>query len=132
MALTTWKGGKVRKADVTVSKNYLDAQEMEALNRLTTMFLDFAEDRALRRQETRMADWIGQTDRFLVFNERDVLSNAGRVSHQRMETIVHQRFETFDADRRAAEKADAEREAMEDIARLEQETRRLKKPEKPK
>lgn len=132
MALTTWKSGKVRKADVTVSKNYLDAQEMEALNRLTTMFLDFAEDRALRRQETQMSDWIVQTDRFLSFNERDVLSNAGRVSHQRMEAIAHERFETFDAGRRAAEKAEAEREAMEDIARLEDEARRLKKPGKPK
>jgi len=131
MALTTWQGSRVRKADVTVSKNYLDAQEIEALNRLTTMFLDFAEDRALRRQETRMADWIGQTDRFLAFNERDVLRQSGRVSHEQMEAIAHQRFETFDLNRRAAEKAAAEREAMEDIARLEAEARRLTKPDKP-
>jgi hypothetical protein len=87
MALTSWAGERVRKADVTVSKNYLDAREMESLNRLTTMFLDFAEDRASRRQETRMADWIAQTDRFLDFNEREVLKNKGRMSHERMEEI---------------------------------------------
>lgn len=56
MALTAWAGDRVRKTDVTVSKNYLDAREIESLNRLTTMFLDFAEERASRRQEIRMAD----------------------------------------------------------------------------
>ena len=84
MALTTWTGERVRKTDVTVSKNYLAAQEIESLNRLTTMFLDFAEERASRRQETRMADWIAQTDRFLAFNERDVLKGKGRMSHDQM------------------------------------------------
>ena len=131
MALTTWQGTRVRKADVTVSKNYLAAEEIEALNRLTTMFLDFAEDRARRRLETRMADWIVQTDRFLAFNERDVLRHAGSVSHERMEQIVHQRFTTFDANRRAAEAVEAAREADEDIDRLEAEARRLKPPDKP-
>jgi hypothetical protein len=130
MALTSWAGQRVRKTDVTVSKNYLDAQEIETLNRLTTMFLDFAEERASRRQETRMADWIAQTDRFLTFNERDVLTGKGRMSHERMEAIAHERFETFDAQRRADEAAEAEREAEADLARLEAEMRRLNKPDK--
>jgi hypothetical protein len=132
MALTTWQGTRVRKADVTVSKNYLAAQEIEALNRLTTMFLDFADDRARRRLETRMADWIVQTDRFLAFNERDVLRHAGSVSHERMEQIAHQRFEAFDAARRTAEAVEAALEADEDIDRLETEARRLKPPDKPR
>jgi len=131
MALTTWTGVRVRKADVTVSKNYLAAEEIESLNRLTAMFLDFAEDRARRRLETRMADWIAQTDRFLAFNERDVLRHAGSVSHDRMEQIVHRRFEAFDANRRAAEAIEAAREADDDIDRLEAEARRLKRPDKP-
>jgi len=118
---------RVRKADVTVSKNYLDADEIEQLNRLTTMFLDFAEDRASRRQETRMADWVAQTDRFLAFNEREVLKGKGRVSHDRMEQIVHSRFETFDAGRRAEEAIEAEREAEADLAKLEAEAKRLTK-----
>ena len=103
MALTAWTGERVRKTDVTVSKNYLDTQEIESLNRLTTMFLDFAEERASRRQEIRMAEWIAQTDRFLAFNERDVLQGKGRMAHERMTEIVHSRFEAFDASRRAAE-----------------------------
>jgi hypothetical protein len=132
MALTTWTGERVRKTDVTVSKNYLGAGEIEQLNRLTTMFLDFAEDRAARRQQTRMADWIAQTDRFLAFNERDVLKGKGRMSHEQMEGIVHSQFEAFDASRRAAETVEAEQEAEADLARLEAEARRLTKPEKPK
>lgn len=130
MALTSWSGDRVRKADVTVSKNYLDAQEIEALNRLTTMFLDFAEDRASRRQETRMADWIAQTDRFLAFNEREVLKGKGRMSHERMEEIVHSRFETFDTGRRAEEAIEADREAEADLAKLEAEAKRLTKRER--
>ncbi len=131
MALTTWKGTRVRKADVTISKNYLTAEEIDQLNRLTTMFLDFAELRAQRRQETRMVDWVVQTDRFLTFNERNVLRHAGSMSHDRMEEIVHQRFEEFDAVRRATEAAEAAREAENDIAQLEQEAKRLTRPRKP-
>lgn len=131
MALTTWKGARVRKADVTVSKNYLTGEEIEQLNRLTTMFLDFAELRAQRRQETRMADWLVQADRFLDFNERNVLRHAGSVSHDRMEEIVHQRFETFDAERRAQEAALAACEAEDEFSTLEQEAKRLKPPRKP-
>lgn len=131
MALTTWDGNRVRKADVTVSKNYLDAGEIEALNRLTTMFLDFAEDRASRRQETRMSDWVVQTDRFLTFNERDVLTDKGRISHDRMVEVAHARFETFDALRRVSEAIEADEEAAEDLAKLEEDVRRLKKPDQP-
>ncbi|MCQ4167358.1 RhuM family protein [Tahibacter harae] len=76
MGLASWAGDRVRKSDALVSKNYLDAQELDQLNRLVSMFLDFAEDRALRRIEMRMADWIEQTDRFLSFNER-ALSRTG-------------------------------------------------------
>lgn len=131
MALTSWTGDRVRKTDVTVSKNYLIAEEIEQLNRLTTMFLDFAEERASRRQETRMADWIAQTDRFLAFNERDVLKGKGRMSHDQMEEIAHSRFEAFDAGRRAAEAIEAEQEADEDLAQLEAEAHRLTKRDKP-
>lgn len=131
MALTVWAGDRVRKTDVTVSKNYLDAPEIESLNRLTTMFLDFAEERASRRQETRMADWIVQTDRFLAFNERDVLKGKGRMSHEQMTEIAHARFETFNVGRRTAETIEAEQEAEADLAQLEAEARRLtqRKPE---
>ena len=126
MALTSWKGGRVRKADVTVAKNYLNADEITQLNRLTTMFLDFAEERASRRQQTTMVEWVTQTDRFLAFNERAVLVNAGQVSHDQMETITHQRFDLFDARRRSDEAQAAEEESTADIATLEQAAKRAR------
>ncbi|MDC8013133.1 virulence RhuM family protein [Tahibacter soli] len=134
MALTNWTGDRVRKSDALVSKNYLDAQELDQLNRLVTMFLDFAEDRAVRRLETRMADWIVQTDRFLDFNERSVLAGSGRVSHERMEAIVGERYAAFDDRRRSAETLAADREADDDLKELQSEARHLaaaKKSDKP-
>jgi hypothetical protein len=68
MGLTAWKVVKVRKADVTVAKNYLAEDEMKAPNRITTMFLDYAEDRAERRLQITMAEWSTKTDRFMAFN----------------------------------------------------------------
>jgi hypothetical protein len=129
MALTNWPGPRIRKADVVVSKNYLRADELDQLNRLVTMFLDFAEDRALRRIETRMGEWIAQTDRFLSFNERSILSGAGRISHDRMESILDERFAEFDARRRDHERLTAERDAVDDLAQLESAATKLA-PEK--
>jgi len=125
MALTSWAGDRVRKSDVTISKNYLNVDEMDHLNRLTTMFLDFAEMRALDRKATTMREWIEQTDRFLAFNERNVLPNAGSVSHTQMETIISQRFDAFDASRRAAEVLEAEQENEKELAALENDAQKL-------
>lgn len=130
MALTSWAGTQVRKADVGVSKNYLAAAELDQLNRLVGMFLDFAEDRASRRLQTRMADWVAQTDRFLSFNERPVLSGAGRVSHEQMEAIVSERYAAFDGRRRALEAQEAEREAEQEMESLAAEAKRLQKIER--
>ncbi len=125
MGLTHWVGDRVRKSDAMVSKNYLDVQELDQLNRLVTMFLDFAEDRAMRRIETRMADWIAQTDRFLSFNERPVLTGPGRISHEQMEHLVGERYAAFDARRRAEEALAAEQEADDDLKQLQAEAKRL-------
>lgn len=127
MALTSWSGDRVRKKDITVSKNYLVQDEISELNRVVTMFLDFAEDRARRRQSLSMNDWISQTDRFLDFNEREVLTHAGTVSHARMEKIVGERFGEFDIARREAEAAEAEKEELEDLKALETEVKKLAK-----
>lgn len=118
MGLTHWTGPRVRKADAVVSKNYLDPTELDQLNRLVTMFLDFAEDRAMRRLETRMTDWITQTDRFLDFNERAVLNGAGDVSHAQMDGIISERYASFDARRRASDALAAEIERDDDLAQL--------------
>lgn len=125
MGLTNWPGARMRKADAVVSKNYLKAGELDQLNRLVTRFLDFAEDRALRRMETRMAEWVGQTDRFLSFDERAILSGAGHVSHDRMESIIEERFTVFDVRRREQERLIAEQQADDDMAQLESEAATL-------
>lgn len=128
MQLTSWKGSRVRKGDVTISKNYLTETEVRKLNRLTTMFLDFAQDRAERRKQTLMAEWIDQTDRFLTFNERDVLTGKGNMSHEAMETIVGKRYATFDAQRREAERLTAEQDdAAETLKVIEGVSKRIRK-----
>lgn len=128
MALTSWKGDRVRKGDVATSKNYLTASEISDLNLLTTAFLDFAELRARSRQQTTMSEWTAQTDRFVTFNERGVLQGAGRVSHAQMEKLVHERFDAFDERRRAAAAEAAEQQAIKELNDLEQQARRLSQP----
>ena len=118
LGLTTWDSGRVRKGDVTVAKNYLTEPEVSELNRLTTMFLDFAEDRARRRQEVRMADWVTQTDRFLVFNEREVLDGPGRVSAESAKEITGGRYAEFEQHRRAVEGERAAMEEWDDLGEL--------------
>jgi hypothetical protein len=84
MGLTTWKnapGGRIRKADVTVAKNYLSHEEISELNRVVTMYLDYAEDQARRKKPMHMATWVERLDAFLEFNERNILTHAGTVSH---------------------------------------------------
>lgn len=83
MGLTSWKGGRVAKADVAVAKNYLAAEEIAELNRIVVMWLDFAEDQARRRKQVFLEDWRTRLDEFLRFNEREVLGDAGQVSEGR-------------------------------------------------
>jgi hypothetical protein len=106
MGLTSWKGAKVRRADVTIAKNYLNEDEIRSLNRIVTMYLDYAEEQAERRRPLYMRDWRDKLDGFLQFNERDVLRDAGRVSAQVAEKLALDQYETF-AGRRLAEEAAA-------------------------
>lgn len=117
MGLTSWKGSIVRKGDVGTAKNYLKAEEVEELNRIVVMYLDYAEDQARRRRPVAMAEWADKLDAFLSFNERDVLTHAGRLRMEVAQKLAVERFEVFDANRRAAEALAAD-EA--DIAQLEE------------
>lgn len=119
MALTSWKGGRVRKGDVTVAKNYLNAEELDQLNRIVSLFLDFAELRAMQRKDLRMADWRAYVDSFMTFNEQAVLQGPGRMSHQAMTTIAHERYEQFDAARRQAEALEADRADLQELEQVE-------------
>ena len=85
MGLTTWKNaphGAIRKTDVGVAKNYLTHEEIDALNRIVTMYLDYAEDQAKRHKTMHMAEWIEKLDAFLKLNEREILLNPGTISHE--------------------------------------------------
>lgn len=95
MGLTSWKGKAVRKDDIGTAKNYLSQDEVTSLNRIITMFLDFAEDRATRRNKISMNDWLVQTDQFLKFNERSLLEGSGNISHDRMVNYVEGEYEKF-------------------------------------
>ena len=124
MGLTTSKSGSVQKADVTVAKNYLYEPEISELNselnRIVTMWLDFAEDQARRRKEVFLKDWAEKLDAFLKFNERDVLEGAGRVSKKQADAHAEGQYEQFAAQRRAlleAEGAKFNVRALEDAAR---------------
>jgi len=80
MGLTSWKTDEVRKTDVTIAKNYLSTKEIDELNRIVVMWLDFAEDQARRRKQVFMKDWEQRLNEFLQFNQRNVLTNAGSIS----------------------------------------------------
>lgn len=81
MGLTSWRGVRVRKQDVTIAKNYLDHEELSALNNLVEQYLVFAEGQAMRRIPMNMQDWVNKLDGFLVLNDRGILQNAGSISH---------------------------------------------------
>jgi hypothetical protein len=82
MGLTSWIGKNFRKSDTEIAKNYLNIEELDILNRIVSMYLDFAELQALNRKPMYMTDWIAKLDHFLKMTERDILSHAGTISHE--------------------------------------------------
>lgn len=99
MGLTSWTGAAPRKTDVAIAKNYLDAQELDVLNRIVTAYLEFAEVQALNRRPMYMVDWIAKLDDFLKLSERDVLAHAGRVSHEAAVSKAELEYDRFAAAR---------------------------------
>ncbi|EGJ51739.1 virulence RhuM family protein [Desulfocurvibacter africanus] len=112
MGLTTWKGSRVCKADVTVAKNYLHEDEISELNRIVVMWLDFAEGQAKRRKQVFLKDWEIKLDEFLKFNEYDVLRNAGKISKEEADSHAHYEYEQFAARRRAQLEAQGEEDSL--------------------
>ena len=129
MGLTSWQSGGVRRTDVTVGKNYLREAEVSELNRVVTMWLDFAEDQATRRKQIFLKDWATRLDEFLRFNDRAVLPHAGKVSKEQADKRAHAEYERFAEERRAALEAQGERDGFH---LLDQATKRLPKPKKRK
>lgn len=95
LGLTSFKNEEVRKTDVTIAKNYLFENEIAALNRIVTMWLDFAEDQALRRKQVFLKDWQTRFDDFLRFNDRDVLENTGVISRKAADDKAKSEFDRF-------------------------------------
>jgi hypothetical protein len=122
MGLTTWQGGRVRRQDVTVAKNYLSREELEQLDRIVVMYLDYAEDQARRRRAMTMHEWEDRLDAFLQFNEREVLTHAGKLRAEVAEKLALERYEAFDAAREEAAKLANDEE---DLSRIEATERRL-------
>ena len=122
MGLTSWHGGEVRKTDITTAKNYLRAEEIDELNRIVVMWLDFAEDQARRRKRIFMQDWQQKLDDFLRFNERRVLPGAGTVSRKGAEDHARAEYEQFETRRREDREALG---AADYVKQLEEAARRL-------
>lgn len=101
MGLTNWanqsKGGPPRKADAVIAKNYLNDEELEALNRIVTAYLEFAELQAMNRKPMTMRDWISKLDDFLRLGDRDVLMHAGRVTAEMAKLKGGQEFDRWHA-----------------------------------
>ncbi len=98
MGLTTWKNspkGKVIKTDVSIAKNYLNEQEIKSLDRFVTMYLDYAETQTERNIPMSMEDWSEKLNVFLQFNEKDILTSAGKVSHEIAKTFAESEFEKY-------------------------------------
>jgi len=128
MGLTSWKGDKVRKGDVAIAKNYLNEEELEALNRVVTMYLDFAEDQAKRHKQVFMRDWREKLDSFLQFNERNILTHAGKITHELAATKAESEYDKFNL-KRIREKDWEISDLDNAVKRIEQ---RKKKPPKKK
>ena len=128
MGLTAWKGKYVLKKDVGTAKNYLDAKEIDTLNRITVMFLDQAEFRAQRRQNIHILDWEKFLDKFLCDTELPVLSHSGSISHESALDRAHKQYDIFIERRRLKTESEAEKRYLDDLRKsvhtLEQKKKR--------
>lgn len=106
MGLQTYKGDKVRRSDVTVAKNYLNESEIKSMNRIVTMYLDYAEDQAERKQPMYMSDWKEKLDAFLKFNDREILENAGNIKKEIADALALKEYDEFNENRIINEQSD--------------------------
>ena len=127
MGLSNWRGEKVRKQDVATAKNYLNAEELQALSNLVEQYLVFAEGQAMRRISMSMQEWVKKLDGFLMLNDREILTHAGKISHKMAKQIAEQEYDKFHQQRidKGAEQAD-----KQDIILLERISKASKSADK--
>jgi len=100
MGLTSWRNspkGQIRKTDVAIAKNYLNEKELDGLNRIVSMYLDFAETQAQKGVAMRIKDWVKKLDAFLQFNEKDILQNYGKISNEVAIVLAENEYEKYQA-----------------------------------
>jgi hypothetical protein len=129
MGLIAWRTGVVRKGDVTIAKNYLREDEIEELNRIVVMFLDFADDQARRRKQVFLQNWVTRLHDFLNLNERAILPDAGKVSREEAHALAEAEYERYASRRRAALEAQGEADLL---GLLDAEVKKLPKSNQPK
>ena len=117
MGLTTWKGNKVRQADVAIAKNYLNEAEIKQLNLIVNMYLDYAELQTTNQKPIYMQDWRNKLDSFLQFNEREILANAGKIQMEVAKKLALQEYEKFNHARIKEDDQIAEMEALEILSK---------------
>ena len=115
MNLQSWKGSVVRKGDIAIAKNYLNADEVDSLNRLTVIFLETAELRVKERKDLTLPYWRDNVDKLLTFNDKPILSTTGRISHAQMEQKVSALYDQFDARRKQEQAVEADAEDLHDL-----------------
>jgi hypothetical protein len=128
MGLTTWKNapkGKILKGDVGVAKNYLIEREIKELERIVSMYLDYAENQAARQIPMKMADWVTKLAAFLQFNEYEVLTNAGRISADVAKRLAEEQYDRF----RVRQDREFESDFDAEVKRIESKRTRKRKEE---
>lgn len=126
--LLAWKGDKVRKTDIVVAKNYLTEDEIDTLNRLVVIFLETAELRAKGKQETRMAFWKQNVDQIITSNGFPLLTHAGAISHEQLESRTGELYLEFDQHRKKQDAIEADRQDEADLSALETKIKQRFKP----
>ncbi len=130
MGLTNWRGVKVRKQDVVNAKNYLSADELQALNNLVEQYLVFAEGQAMRRISMSMSDWIKKLDGFLTLNDRDILTHAGKISHDMAKQLAEHEYDRFHQARLHTEASQSDQHLTQLTSQLTHAAAQATKPKK--
>jgi hypothetical protein len=133
MGLTSWRrspNGKIMPSDVVTAKNYLNKKELTALNRIVNMYLDYAEMQAARGRAMTMKDWIEKLNAFLKFSEHEILTNAGKISHEVAEELALKEYEKYRSIQDKNYVSDFDSEVKKLLATKNKFTKSAKKPEK--
>lgn len=140
MGLTTWKNapeGKIMKTDVSIAKNYLSEEEISELNRIVTMYLDYAENQAKRQITMNMSEWAGKLDAFLQFNDYKVLKDAGKIKHEVAKHLAEKEYDKYRVTQDKQFESDFDKHqktniSLTDGSDLENEVKKLNPPKKKK